>query len=217
MVEDLNPAGDSNAARFLALGSIVLFVADDGVLGPELHRSDGTAAGTFLVEEIVAGPGGISVADVGFAVLAGALVFNLDDGVNGAGAVEERRHRRRNVAPRRPRAGRRGSPPPTFARSARRVLFSASTTAAGFELFVTDGTAPGTTLLATSGRAPQRCLSSSIGVVGGKLVLRGALARRSGALDLGRHPRRNDLPLVDPTPAASDRSRPTSSTIRSER
>ena len=83
MVEDLNPAGDSNAARLMALGSIVLFEADDGVLGPELHRSDGTAAGTFLVEEIAAGPGGISVADDGFAVVGGALVFNLDDGVNG--------------------------------------------------------------------------------------------------------------------------------------
>ena len=84
MVEDLNPTGDSNVARFMALGSIVLFVADDGVLGPELHRSDGTVAGTFLVEEIVAGPGGISVTDDGFAVLGSALIFSLDDGVNGA-------------------------------------------------------------------------------------------------------------------------------------
>ncbi|MBK9129627.1 MAG: hypothetical protein IPM13_17855 [Phycisphaerales bacterium] len=47
----------SGPAAF-ALGAQILLIADDGVSGPELWRSDGTVAGTQLVTDLEPGPGG---------------------------------------------------------------------------------------------------------------------------------------------------------------
>jgi ELWxxDGT repeat protein len=61
----------------VTVGGMTFFVADDGMNGPELWRSDGTAAGTFLVRDIVKGAGGSSptyLTDVG-----GTLFFFTGD------------------------------------------------------------------------------------------------------------------------------------------
>jgi ELWxxDGT repeat protein len=39
------------------MGDVLFFAADDGVNGRELWRSDGTAAGTGLVADLVPGVG----------------------------------------------------------------------------------------------------------------------------------------------------------------
>jgi ELWxxDGT repeat protein len=87
LVEDVHPgAGDgiasSSSPPFLLAGDGILYLlADDGSHGQELWRSDGTAAGTFLVRDIR--PGIESSAPVPYTTLTGALLFRADDGIHG--------------------------------------------------------------------------------------------------------------------------------------
>jgi ELWxxDGT repeat protein len=54
MVLDIHPGiTSSNLSGMVAIGSTTYFSADDGVHGRELWKSDGTAAGTILVKDIV--------------------------------------------------------------------------------------------------------------------------------------------------------------------
>lgn len=65
MVKDINPGSASSSGGTIGLaagaGNVIYFLADDGVHGPELWRSDGTEAGTRLVADIEPGSEGIEV------------------------------------------------------------------------------------------------------------------------------------------------------------
>ncbi|MEA2560135.1 MAG: hypothetical protein QOH06_1639 [Acidobacteriota bacterium] len=67
--------------RFAEVGGIVYFTAEDGIHGTELWRSDGTAAGTWLVKDICAGicSSGVSWMDAA----GGALYLGANDGFHG--------------------------------------------------------------------------------------------------------------------------------------
>jgi ELWxxDGT repeat protein len=66
--------------RFLtAVGDVVYFAADDGIHGRELWRSDGTAAGTSLVRDIVPGPDGSELMDL--TNVQGTLYFGVGSGL----------------------------------------------------------------------------------------------------------------------------------------
>ena len=64
LVKNIRPGGRSAFPQasvepvFVDVGGVVYFAARDGVHGPELWRSDGTAAGTFLVADINPGSQG---------------------------------------------------------------------------------------------------------------------------------------------------------------
>ena len=61
--------------------SAVYFIADNGELGTELWRTDGTTGGTVLVKDI--NPGSASSIPYGFTELNGKVYFAADDGVHG--------------------------------------------------------------------------------------------------------------------------------------
>lgn len=71
--------GGSRISNLAAHGGWLWFCEDDYVHGPELYASNGTAAGTQLVADAVAGEGGLSpiplevLAGEGRAAIAGAI------------------------------------------------------------------------------------------------------------------------------------------------
>jgi ELWxxDGT repeat protein len=82
LVRDINTTPlPSNPSSLTAVGSIAYFLADDGVHGVELWKSDGTAAGTVLVKDIY--PGGSSSYPVNLTNVNGLLFFSANDGSNG--------------------------------------------------------------------------------------------------------------------------------------
>jgi ELWxxDGT repeat protein len=88
MVADINPgAGGSNPAELTVLNGVLYFSASDGngqgSHGTELWRSDGTAAGTYMVADI--NPGNQGSDPHGLTVSNGSLYFAATDG-NGAGS-----------------------------------------------------------------------------------------------------------------------------------
>src|SRR5262245_23052228 len=59
LVADIVPGvASSNPSHFVVVNNRLFFVADDGVHGPELWTSDGTATNTALVKDINPGSGG---------------------------------------------------------------------------------------------------------------------------------------------------------------
>jgi ELWxxDGT repeat protein len=86
MVKDVVPAGSETGYRYepsdlTAVGDTLFFTADDGVHGQELWRSDGTRAGTVMVEDIRRGTYN---SEISFpAAVRDTLFFAARDGTRG--------------------------------------------------------------------------------------------------------------------------------------
>ena len=72
---------DQDALGFLEHRGAFSFVAEDAQHGRELWKSDGTAAGTVMVKDIIAGQAGSSPSHL--ANVNGVLYFSAEDGVHG--------------------------------------------------------------------------------------------------------------------------------------
>lgn len=73
--------GSADGLSLIAAGSQVFFIARDEAHGAELWRSDGTAAGTFMVRDI--SPGSSGSAPYGLTVAYGVVYFNAYDSLHG--------------------------------------------------------------------------------------------------------------------------------------
>jgi ELWxxDGT repeat protein len=97
LVKDIRPGGGSSLSSpvlyplptLVAVDGALFFVADDGVNGRELWRSDGTDAGTALVKDIRPGGGAafptsspVST-EIAMISIGGTLFFPADDGASG--------------------------------------------------------------------------------------------------------------------------------------
>src|SRR5262249_53417285 len=71
----------SDPSYLTAANGVLMFAAGDATHGYELWRSDGTAAGTYMVKDIVPGSSGSNPQNL--IVVGGRLYFTADDGVHG--------------------------------------------------------------------------------------------------------------------------------------
>jgi ELWxxDGT repeat protein len=79
---DLSPrSADSSATGLTNVNGTLLFTASDGIHGQELWKSDGTAAGTVMVDDI--GPGSASADPSDLTNVNGTLFFAANDGIHG--------------------------------------------------------------------------------------------------------------------------------------
>lgn len=80
LVSDINLIGESSSInQYVELGGVGYFVANDGLSGAELWKTDGTSAGTSQVKDLLPGPVGSQ--PEGLTVLDGELFFiALDEG-----------------------------------------------------------------------------------------------------------------------------------------
>jgi ELWxxDGT repeat protein len=146
-VKDVRSSGNSipsiSSSRPVAVGGTLFFVANDGVSGYELWKSDGTEPGTALVKEILPGSSG-SMSFPTMLNVGGTLYFSANDGVHGrelwksdgteAGTVQIK-----DIFP-----GSSGSTNGGFAYVGGLIYFGASDGLSGLELWKSDGTESGT-------------------------------------------------------------------------
>jgi ELWxxDGT repeat protein len=80
LVRDTNLlAAGSSPNNLVAVGNVAYFVANDGTHGSELWKSDGSAAGTMLVQEINTGSANFNY----LTNVNGTLFFIANDGTHG--------------------------------------------------------------------------------------------------------------------------------------
>jgi len=124
-----------------------LFQANDGTHGYELWVTDGTNAGTSMVEDI--NPGSVDSAPSHITAIGnGKALFEADDGTHGEElwVSDGTAMGTSMVADINPGSGDSG-PYPFAALGNGKVIFNATDGTSGYELWVTDGTAAGTSLV----------------------------------------------------------------------
>jgi trimeric autotransporter adhesin len=145
-VKDIYPGSSNSSIGYLAnVNGTLFFVANDGVSGTELWKTDGTAAGTVMIKDIRNGSMGGNPSEL--VNVNGVLFFSADDGINGtelwksdgtvSGTV-----RVKNINP---NGG--SSYPQSLANVNGVLFFAADDDAHGPELWKTDGTEAGTVMV----------------------------------------------------------------------
>src|SRR5262249_48959726 len=84
LVKDINTAGSSSPQHFVNVAGTLYFQANNGTNGAELWRSDGTAAGTFMVKDIAGIAAGRASSSPNLLTkVAGTLCFVASSGPSG--------------------------------------------------------------------------------------------------------------------------------------
>ena len=152
LVKDINGGVDfpghtrrsSNPSNFVNFNGTLFFTATTAANGTELFRSDGTAAGTVLVSDLLAGPSGASPSQL---TVVGNTLFFATTTANGTELFKSDGTAAGTVPVADLVAGAGSSNPSQLTVVGNTLFFTAATTANGAELFKSDGTAAGTVLV----------------------------------------------------------------------
>ncbi|MCP3142547.1 ELWxxDGT repeat protein [Pyxidicoccus xibeiensis] len=157
LVRDVQPGAEGSGAFFLTdVQGTLFFGADDGLHGRELWRSDGTASGTRLVEDIHPGSADAlpipyssdeSVLDAPVVAVGGVLYFAANDGEHGMELWRSDGTAAGTYLVEDVRPGPESSNPQSLRAVGGRVFFRADDGEHGQELWVSDGTRRGTRLV----------------------------------------------------------------------
>jgi ELWxxDGT repeat protein len=167
MVADINPGSNSSSPvglgsapnrdgmesygryQMVVVNHVLYFRADDGVHGPELWRSDGTATGTYMVKDINPGPAGSNLTQGAMVAVGNTLYFSANDGVHGDELWKSDGTAAGTVMVKDIRSGSSSGIDLSsrFQTVNGVVVFSANDGVSGDELWKSDGTAAGTTIL----------------------------------------------------------------------
>jgi trimeric autotransporter adhesin len=142
LVKEIHSTASSNPANFKVMGNEVFFTATNGVNGIELWKTDGTDTGTVMISDIdpnqaaYSGPGNLTVMN-------NLLYFTATTAANGNelyvtngipdGTVGADTHRVTDLA-----AGTASSSPGNLTPLGEKLIFTATTTATGVEVFAYD-------------------------------------------------------------------------------
>ena len=145
MVKDIYIDSTPSDPKYLTdVNGTVFFVANDGLKGDELWKSDGTKAGTVLLKDIR--PGFASSTPKDLMNVNGTLYFTADDGKNGVELWKSDGTAAGTVMVADIYTGKAASNPSSIT-SVNGTLYFSAITAKGAELWKSDGTAAGTTMV----------------------------------------------------------------------
>ncbi|MEZ5965494.1 MAG: hypothetical protein R3F56_16795 [Planctomycetota bacterium] len=174
LVADINVGVDSAFGRIpfnrvyqqlFPAGNYLWFSADDGMRGYELWRSDGTAAGTQLVDDLMPGANDSHPGDItafGNGVLFAASTPIGTELCYSEGPFTTRVVRDLDLSS--------SAQPKSIVPFGNKALFAATTSGLGYELWITDGTAIGTQLVADIQPGSGSSSPSGITVLGTRAV-----------------------------------------------
>jgi len=146
LLADINPgASSSNAARYTDVNGTIYFIANDGVNGQELWKSDGTSAGTVMVSDIRPGASSSNISVM--ANIDGTLYFTANDGTNGAELWKSDGTSSGTVLVKDIFSGPSNAYPNLFTNVNGTLFFRATDGTNGDELWKSDGTSSGTVLV----------------------------------------------------------------------
>jgi ELWxxDGT repeat protein len=141
-VAEINPVGTSDPGPLTSFNGAVFFSANDGVHGPELWRSDGTAAGTAMVADL--NPQGAGSFPSNLTVLNGSLYFSAYDATNGVSLWKTDGTAAGTAIVKQLTGIPDGKGPSGFVAGATVLYFATPTSNSTYQLWRSDGTAAGT-------------------------------------------------------------------------
>jgi len=146
LVKDINSGSDdSYPYQLTTVGNTLYFRADDGFYGPELWKSDGTAAGTVMVKDIYSGSS--SSYPSYMTAVGNTLYFVATDGINGDELWKSDGTASGTVMVKDINSGIYYSAPSYLTAVGNTLYFRATDGTNGYELWKSDGTANGTMMV----------------------------------------------------------------------
>ena len=167
MVKDIRAGANSSSPLVLTnVNGVLYFLANNGINGNELWKSDGTAAGTVMVKDINIFSSSNSL---GFTYLNGVVYFRADDGINGTELWKTDGTATGTVMVKDIYAGANHSYPSDLINVNGVLYFSANNAINGQELWKSDGTEAGTVLVKNIGAGASGSNPQFLTDVNGKL------------------------------------------------